>query len=163
MNVKEYFKMLSIMHIALIGGQLILAVIIVFLMLNRTIEPSLVENKTLFLIIAALVTVGGVFSSYVIYKKQVELIKKMTDLKQKFTKFKTIYILRLIFLEVPSTVAIIIYFLTGSLEFLIFTAAIILISSNLKPNKGKIIVELELSDDEKKELENPMTIISNNM
>ena len=160
MNVKVYFKMLSIMHIALIGGQLVFSVIVIFLILSGNIEPSLVENKTLFLIIAVLFTVGGVYLSNFIYKKQIELIKKQIDFKQKFTKFKTIYILRLIFLEAPSTVAIIFYFLTGSWEFLIFTVAIILISLNLKPNKEKISSEIELSDEVKKLLENPETIIS---
>ena len=160
MKVKEYFKLLTIMHIALIAGQLILGIIVVFLMLNGNIEPSLAEYRNLFLVIAALVTIGSVFSSNIIYKKQVELIKNMTDLRQKITQFKTIYILRLILLEAPSTAAIIFYFLTGSLEFLIFTVAIILISSNLKPNKERIIAELELSDDEKKELEDEDTIIS---
>jgi len=163
MNVREYFKMLLILHIALIVGQLTFAVIVVFFVEFGGFEPSYTESRNLFLIIAALVTVIGVFISNMLYKKNIELIKNMKELKQKFSKYKMIYIIKYILLEAPSTIAIIFYLLTGDILFLAFTIAIIFIGLNSKPNKEKIISKLELSDDEKKEMENENTIISNSM
>ena len=161
MNVREYFKMLSLMHKALIGGQITLAIVSVFFILTNSFIPSYTESRNMFLIISVFIITVCVLLSNFVYKKLLNVIINLNSLKQKFTKFKIVYILRLVFLETPSTVAIVFYILSGKIELLIFTVAIVLISFNLKPNKESIIIELKLSEEEKKELENEDIIISN--
>ncbi|MBN1251644.1 MAG: hypothetical protein JXR51_14080 [Bacteroidales bacterium] len=160
MKVKEYFKALTIMHFALVLGQLFFMLVAIFLSLSGNINGELNDMRNLFLIIVAFVTLAGVYGGNFIYNKQLEAVKQKKDYKQQFTDVKALIITRLALLEAPSFLAIVFYILTGSWMFLIFVLLVVMLFLKLKPNKEKIISELELSEEIKKLLENPETIIS---
>ena len=160
MNVKEYFKMLSVMHIALIIGQLFFLIIAVFLLSTGKMEAYLPEMRNAFLLIVAFVTIGGIYGGDYLYSKQLETIKQLNDFKQQFTSMKTLIIVRLILLEGPSVLSVVFYIITGSWMFLIITLLIILFFFYQKPNKEKIISDMDLSDELKKLLQNEETIIT---
>jgi len=159
MNVKQYFSFLNIIHMALIAGQLVFIAIVLFLLSSGAWEVILAEQTNVFLIIVAVSTAGGVYLGNLIYSRQLASIKQLTDFKEQLAKLKLIIIMRFALLEGPMFLSILFYLFTGSWFFMVFAVFLILLFLKLKPNKEQIISDLELSDEIKKLLENPDTII----
>jgi len=159
MNVKQYFSFLSIIHMALIAGQLVFIAVVLFLLSSGAWEAILVEETNLFLIIVAIATAGGFYLGNFIYGKQLESIKQLADFKEQLAKLKGIIIMRFALLEGPMFLSILFYLFTGSWYFMVFAVLLVLLFLKLKPNKEQVISDLELSDEIKKLLENPDTIV----
>ncbi len=163
MNLKAYFKFLQIIHTAIIVGVLLFMVVTVYLVNSGHFEASLTDSRDFFLAISALVTTSFLFAGNFIYKKQMESIKQLTDFKEQFTKIKNLLIIQFVIFEGPAFLSIVFYLVTGSLLFLVFTLLAILFLLKAKPNKEKIILELELSEELKKQLEDPEIIVLDKM
>ncbi len=161
MNAQQYFKLLNIIHKALLGGQLVFMIVSVFLVLSGTFEAFLAEERNLFFIIVAIMAAGGLFAGNFLYNKQLNSIIQLNDFIEQFTKMRALIIMRLALLEGPTILAIIFYLLTGSWLFLLFAAVLLLLFLKLKPDKEKIIEELEFSEEKKRQLADPNTIVAN--
>ncbi len=104
---------------------------------------------------------GGLFAGNFLYNKQLNSIIQLNDFIEQFTKMRALIIMRLALLEGPTILAIIFYLLTGSWLFLLFAAVLLLLFLKLKPDKEKIIEELEFSEEKKRQLADPNTIVAN--
>ena len=144
---------------ALIAGQLVFIAVVLFLLSSGAWEAILVEETNLFLIIVAIATAGGFYLGNFIYGKQLESIKQLADFKEQLAKLKGIIIMRLALLEGPFFLSILFYLFTESWFFMVFAVLLLLMFLKLKPNKEQIISDLELSEEIKKLLENPDTLV----
>lgn len=160
MNVKQYFSMLNILHIAMLVGQLFFIIVVLVLLSSGAWEAILTEETNLFLIIAAVVSASGFYAGNFVYDKQLELIKELSDFREQLAKLRVSIIIRFALLEGPMFLIILFYLLTGSWLFMVFAVLLILLFLKLKPNKEQLISELELSDEDKKLLDDPETIIA---
>jgi divalent metal cation (Fe/Co/Zn/Cd) transporter len=152
-TTQQYFKVLTILHYALITGVLLFA-LIAFALQSLNMFGENEELRNVFLYIVPLVALGGVIGGSMMYKKQVNEIKNKNSLAEKLEAYRAIFIMRDALLEGPSLFAIIAYLLTGEILFLALTGSLVAIFILVRPSKDKLAKDLELSSDE-------MNIINN--
>jgi hypothetical protein len=157
---KEYFNALNIMYISLILGQVFFAVITVFLNLNGLISFNFEESKLALVLIAIILAFSGIYGSNYVFKIRLNNIKQTAGLFNKLIEYRSASILKWAILEAPSFLAIIGYFLTGDMTFIIITIAIIAFFAMNRPSPEKTCIELELDTQYKIKLMDPDAVIS---
>jgi len=157
---KEYFNALNIMYVALIMGQVFFAVITLFLNLNSVISFNFEESKLALVLIAVILAFSGIYGSNYIFKIKISSIKQTMTLFNKLLEYRSASILKWAILEAPSFFAIIGYFLTGDMTFIIITLAIISFFAMNRPTPEKTCIELELETQDKIRLLDPDAMIS---
>ncbi|MFD0765366.1 hypothetical protein ACFQZI_10925 [Mucilaginibacter lutimaris] len=150
-NSKPSFKVIKIIHLALLAGQCLFAVVTIFL--NNTRNGFDTSKDKEFLLIAIVLTVGGFFVGNLLYKQVSGVSAKKATFAEKFTTYQSALIIRYALLEGPSLFCIVCYFLTANLIFLLISGAIIIYFITLKPKADTIAEDLNLSYEEKAGLE----------
>lgn len=155
----QYFRALTTMYLALLAGQIVLFVI--FLYLNLT-DPSRQPDPMgdILKYLVAILVINGFVVGQLIYKKRLIKLKSLDVLAAKLEAYRGAMIMRLALLEGPSLLALVLYFLTADLFFIMMTGFIIVIFLFFIPSRDKISRELELSSSEKMKIENPDTVIN---
>ncbi|MGE0079361.1 MAG: hypothetical protein AB7S48_15985 [Bacteroidales bacterium] len=156
---KEYFRGLSIMHFALIAGQVIFGIIA--FALGKTISNGFDPTTQQGLLIAVPIFIIGTFiASTIVFRKRVENIKTRSTLNEKMTEYRAALIISYAMLEGGSMFAIVAYILTSNIILLSLSALIIAVMIINKPSIQKAVSDLELNSDDEKKLNNPDSIIS---
>jgi hypothetical protein len=92
-----------------------------------------------------------------IFKIEKNIIQK--SIKKKLLKkiiiYQKVFIVKIFIIELVAIMNIILYLYTSNKIFLIFMAISLLYILMIKPNPDKMIIELQLNDDEKTYIENP--------
>ncbi|HEY9113414.1 MAG TPA: hypothetical protein VIN10_01860 [Bacteroidales bacterium] len=152
MTSKAYFKALTIMYFALIAGLVFFGIVALFLVQSGQISDTGDELRNIFLFVAPLFLVGGVFGSTIMFKKGLVEAKNKTELLEKLNFYRSALIVRYALLEGPAFFTTVVYLITGDLLFLGMTALIIVIFLIINPSPEKAINDLELSYEEKQVL-----------
>ncbi len=157
---KEYFNSLTIIHAALIAGQLMFIGVLVYL--NRSESPtSYSENHNdIFLILAPVLAILGILGGFFITKNRLESIDKRTELKDKLEHYRTTLIIKFALLEGPSLFSLVCFLLSGNYMFLGLSAILILILFTYRPTKEKTMRDLELSHKDRLLIEDPEAIVA---
>lgn len=156
----EYFKALSIIHGALLGGQVMFLLLSVFL--NSGDQPfgEKGELDQIFQYLAPLLCVAAIISSHLLYKKRIADIQQQNDLIDKLTDYRGAFIIKLALLESATLFAVICYLLTANFLYVpLFIAMAVLFFFN-RTTKTRIIRELNLSAEEVKSFDNPDAIVA---
>ena len=148
---KAAFRSAKIIHLALLVGQCLFAGVVMFLKRQTTVDLS---KDTLFLAVAAVLSIGGFFASGFISKQVLATAANKETLADKMPIYQSALIIRYALLEAPSLFCIVSYFKTGNLIFLIISGVIILYFITLRPIIDKAAEELNLTYEEKTELGN---------
>lgn len=149
--MKEILKSLNIIYIALIGGQLILFAIIMYLMNDSGIAPN-AENLRMLRMFIPVVSVSTVAMSYVLYNKRREQGVELDNLTMKTSHYRVSNILRWAIVESGNMFALIAVFLTGSNFFLIFFFLGIGVFIVYRPNISGFVQDYSLNSGEEKVL-----------
>jgi hypothetical protein len=159
-NPSEYFKNLKMLHIAVIIGQILFAVAIVFMFTRGVIlnNPPTLLKIIDYAIIAA--TIFCLPASFIFYKWKLNKLKAGTDLKVKMDGYRSAFIMRYALFEIPSIASIVAVMLTGNYQYLVCTGMIILLMLFLRPTKENAIKDLGLNYNEQTILDDPDAIIS---
>jgi len=157
---KEYFRMLNILFYALIAGQVIFALVIVYLKLTGVSLNNFPEYKQTLLYAFPFIVLAGIYASQAVYKSKLVPIKAKTDLREKMSDFRTACIIRWALLEVPGSLSLIICFLTGDLLFIAVAAIVIGYFLMIRPSIEKTIIDLELDFEDQTKINNPDEIIA---
>jgi hypothetical protein len=139
----KYLKTLSIIHFALVAGQMLFA--IVALVQSKKIMINVRNPRDPLIFIVPLIAAGGFVASNVLFKKKVNEIGKTASLKIKLIDYQTALIIRFAALEGPSLLGIVAFLITGQLFFLVISGAIILYFIHIRPTKQSIEETLELN------------------
>ena len=156
---KEYFRTLSILHIALILGQVFFALITVFLIINKI----MIGQRDLSVILAYITpifTLISLFFSNYFYKKKLKPLQESNDLKYKMTNYRGVLVIRYALIEGPSFFSIVVTLLTSNLVFLVLPVLLIIWMIYLKPSKYRVLTDLELDENEIEIINNPDEIIA---
>jgi hypothetical protein len=163
MTSSQYFKMLSTLCYALIGGLLVFVAISIVVSSNNIGNRSLIGNEDsvnfIFYIMVAVIALGGIAGSFIIFKNKLPGIKQKGSLAERLQDYRAAVILRYALLEGPGIFSIIVYFLTGEMKVLIATVVIILLMVYSMPNREKLINDLELSSSEAAVINDPNGVI----
>ncbi len=155
---KQYFTSLTVIHAALVLGQLLFAIISVFL--NQTSE-DIKDEADLFTIILVPALLGaGIIVGSLISQNKLAKIKEESSLGSKLQEYRTILIIKFALVEGPVLFGIVQYLITANYYFLLFAAAGIVYMVFVRPSKIETIKSLKLSTEEKDQLNDPNQVIN---
>jgi len=157
---KEYFKILNIIYIAIIFSQLIFAGIIftiVYLGLFLAFAPDLIIP---FIIVTLFLLLGGVVVGKIVFQNRLNSAKTKPTLKEKMTEYRTALVIRYAFLEGPTFFSLVSLLLTGYSLFLIVPCIVIAFFLTIRPSPDRAVMELELSNEESRQVYNADAFIA---
>lgn len=159
LSVKEQIQQINILYIALFAGQMILALVIIFLM-NQS---STVESETAstvdssWTLIAAMISVSAIGLAFFLYNKRKEEGTALSGgLASKLAHYRVSFTLRAALIESANMVAILFYFMEGNIFYLILFAVGIAAFLLIRPSVPKIIEDYQLSASEQSEFQNAL-------
>ena len=149
-NPKTFFKTITIIHLALVAGQLLFGIMAYFLTNGKNVVTKL--SGDVFFYIAPLLAVAGVIAGSYLFKQKLNSLTDAISLKEKLTIWQTAFIIRCAMAEGPSLFGIAVYLITGNLFYLFISGLIILYFISIGPKKETIAADLDLSYEDKIEM-----------
>ena len=147
----SYFKSLTVLHIALFGGQVLMAGVMFFLKGSTVFHISSTDGVFLYLV--PILSVAGLIFGQRLYESRIQHLKDESNFDDKLEKYRAAIIIRLSLLEGPALLSIMAYYITGNLFYLLIAALLILYFFYLKPSIEKTKSELSLTQSEPKNIE----------
>jgi len=150
LSPKAMFKNLSIIHGALIAGQVMFAIVASTIAKNKHFDLNLSADSLL--MVAPILAVGCFIMSSFLFKQQLQIAANKSDLKSKITGYQTASIVRMAPLEGASLFNIVVFLLSGNYFTLIISILIVLYFLSFRPTKDRVTDSLNLSYEEQSEL-----------
>ncbi len=151
MQPKTLLKTLSIIHISLCAGLLLLAIFVYFKNGDFTAGTN---RQDIFIYIVPIVAIAGYFLSQFVFKKQIDAISKEEKLSIKLGKYQIASLIKYSLLEGPGFLALMAYFWSGNALCLVIAIALIMYLFVQRPTAEKIKKELPLTLEEQKQFDN---------
>lgn len=153
MNKESDIKALTILHKALLAGQVIFAAVCVFLAYAKMLPTTQEDLDRILQVMAVVLSAAGFIGGNSFFKKRVLEIRDMqTNAKEKLTMYRAACIVQWALLEGPGIFTIICFFITGNYAFIALASVLMLLFAMLAPSKTKIAFQLALSEEELNEL-----------
>lgn len=140
-------NLLQIIHWAFIGSLALLAVISWFM----PIAPNQELNNTLKYVLIV-VAVPAYFAGNYFRKSIINKIDDQAPLSEKLGQYQKAIIIHWAAIDIPATIAGISFLLTRNTLYLIMLAVFMVLLFMFRPNKERIAEELELTEEQKKQL-----------
>ena len=135
MNFKKLnsnLKTLIIMHTAMLMAQILLAAIVYYINHNNTSDLDNDFDRKIQMILTG-IAVFNVVAALFLFKKNMEKLKNIQELNEKILKYRQASIIKFALLEFATFVAIIGYFFTLGISFLVLAAVLIAFFALQKP------------------------------
>ncbi|AWX45279.1 hypothetical protein HME9304_02291 [Flagellimonas maritima] len=142
-----FLRTLSILHMALMAGPILFGAFAYVQVSNTTF--GYLGTKDFLIFIVPVFTVIAIFLGDFIFKKITADISKTKGLKQKLMRFQSASILKYASVEAPALFAVIAFYITNNLAFILIASILIFYFFSLRPTKDKILRSLSLSMEEK--------------
>jgi len=150
MKPSNFFKVITLIHLALIVGITVFSIIVLVSIENLTfILPS---TNDIFLIVVPLVCVFGVVLGKFMYSKLTSSLISEKPIEQKVQIITSAIIVRYALAEGPALLSIVIVLVHENSFYFLFTAVMLIVFAGLKPNREKLGKELQLSSSQKEEM-----------
>lgn len=150
MELKNFIKSLSIMHLFLVVGLSIFTIWVVF---QKNSFNTSTNGKDLFLIIVPILALLGYFGSQWLFKKMTSKIKQSDGLADKLKKYQSALHMKYALIEVPAFVGLYAYYHSGNALPLVITVCLLAYLFVQRPNKANIISTLPLTQNEETEIQ----------
>lgn len=147
MQSKSFLRTLTIVHAALCIG-LIFFSVIAFTQ-NCAFEAS-VDND-IFIFIVPIVAMVGYFGSKWVYQNLIQNLPESDELSKKLQRYYTATIIKYAIIEAGAFLALFAYYFNGTAMHLVIALCLMLYLVFQRPTKEKLLEELPLNLDEKKE------------
>jgi hypothetical protein len=142
-------KGLQIIHKAMLLGQVVFAAVTFFLKYTESFPSTLNHLDKTLQVVAILLCFAGFFTGSSLFKKKLqEALAAFADTKTKAATYRSACIVQWALLEGPSLFCIICFLLVGNYAFLALSVALMLVFALTAPVKLKIMLQLQLSEDE---------------
>jgi hypothetical protein len=138
---KEYFRSIYIIYFAILLGQVMMAVVFVFLQMTGEFEGDK-SFRNMFLLIVPLVVIGTLIGSHVLFKNRLRIAVSQKSLSEIMTVYRSALIIRYVLLEASLPFALVAYLLTGDPLFLAIAGIVIVYFLLEKPGVKKAITDL---------------------
>jgi hypothetical protein len=148
-----FVKTNQIIHLALLIGQLMFAVVTYVITSSKGIINFTFINNDPFTYVAILLAMGGFFLGNFLFRQELNNASEKNSLREKLMSYQAGLIKKLAPMEGASLFSIVIFMLTGNLFFLVITGLVILYFITLRPTKEMIGNDLNLSYDEKMQMD----------
>lgn len=147
------FKILTVLHKALLMSQLLFCGICFYLVYTKSVSPPAKELDKILQVAALIFVAGGIYGGMVFFKKKFIQIRDMQEnAKEKFATYRAACLLQWALLEGPSIFCTICFFLTGNYAFLALVLVILFTFVMTAPSKLKMLLQLQISEAELEDL-----------
>ena len=158
-TTKEYFKLLSIIHLALIAGMITFGLIVLFFIADFQHPDNSSDFARMIVYLVPGLAIVGLFASNFISKNKINQLKEKSELSAKLAGYREALIIRYALLEGPCLFALITIFITNDSNYFIYAGVMFFLLILKRPTMKSTITELELDQQEISYLENPDSII----
>jgi hypothetical protein len=151
----DQFRMLKIVHLAILGGLTLFAIIATMLVITKYALPKYEEGfeQTLQGVIAIL-SLTALLVGFNLFRKKIGVARNMNGLaEERMNQYKTACITWWALIEAPGIFSVIGLLLTGNFAFLALALFHLILLAVFMPRKDNIIVLLHLTSDEVARLE----------
>ncbi|MFD0749399.1 hypothetical protein ACFQZS_04550 [Mucilaginibacter calamicampi] len=143
-------RTINIIHLALIAGQALFALVAFTNSQQTTVKFD--EHDQFTFIIPGFAIASFLISNF-LFKTLIAKAVNLPDLLSKLTGYQTALIVRMAALEAISLFAIVTYILTSNFLFLLISVILMVYGVIIRPTVDKIADDLQLSYDEKMQLQ----------
>ncbi|AZQ58248.1 hypothetical protein EJ994_05275 [Maribacter sp. MJ134] len=150
MEIKTFLKTLSFMHLALVIGLSIFTVLAYTQNMDFNTET---DTKNVLLYIVPIAALIGYFGSQFLFKKLLMRITDTDSLEEKLKKYQSASHLKYALIEAPAFLALFAYYNSGNALPLVITVCLLVYLFVQKPSKQKILMEIPLTMEQRRELE----------
>ena len=142
-----YIKMLKVLHLALMIGQVLLAIAmfsLVYFNITNTFELITISNEILIaaVVLSALAFLGG---TSIFNKKLAAIHDNNFTTPQKLEAYRAANLIRWAMMEFVVILSCVLFFLTGNYYILLVVAIMILFFFTTRPGTDKTLADLQLS------------------
>ncbi|MBK9591648.1 MAG: hypothetical protein IPO32_09120 [Crocinitomicaceae bacterium] len=148
---KTYLRANSMLHFALLAGQIMLA--IVFIVLTGKTDIILNPEGDLFFVLVPAFALAALFISGFMFKKLLVQANSKTTLAEKLSLYRPALLVRYAILEGASLFGLVAYFLNANLFYVFVSAFVMIYFFTLRPTKEKLEMDLQLDYKLKEEFE----------
>ena len=142
-------KMLQFLHKAMLIAMLLFAAVAFYLIYSNTFEPTLQQYDKVLQVVAIALSFGGFFIGSALLKKCIQSVKDNSESAEvKIASYRAVTIIQWALIEGPCLFALICFLLTGNLSFFLLAALFIILFAVTGPNRLKIMLLLQLSEEE---------------
>lgn len=157
---KQYFRTAKLIHLALVGGVVLFAFVVSYLMSGKDLSTGYDADANTFYTLVGVLGLFGLFGGDFIFKLQIRKAKSQPALPQKMMQYQSANIIKYALIESVALFSIVAALLTLSVWFLVITGFLVLVLASYFPSVEKTIRELELNSEERKQVLNPDAYIS---
>lgn len=150
LNPQTSLKILPIIHLGLLMGQVLFATAVYFITPQKGFS---LNGNDPFVLVGLALAIGGFVGGNLIFKQILAKIAPDATLSRKVSAYQTAFIIRAALMEGAALFSVVAYMLGGNLFFLALTAAVVLYFITLRPTKDKVTTDLGLDYNEKAELD----------
>ncbi|MDF4203215.1 hypothetical protein PXD56_09625 [Maribacter sp. SA7] len=150
MDLKNFIKSLSILHLLLLGVLVIITIWVIY-KVNSFNSNTAIEGMLLYVV--PLFAMVGYFGSQWIFKKMISSIQIATKLEDKLRKYKSALQLKYTFIEIPAFIGLFAYNTSGNALPLVISICLIAYLAVQRPNKEHIIKSIPVTEDEQEKIQ----------
>lgn len=149
MNNGGDIKALTVLHKALLAGQVVFAAICIFLAYAKKLPPAQEDLDRILQVITIVISAAGFFGGNTFFKKRLlEIRDKQASAKEKISMYRAACMVHWALIEGPGLFTITCFFITGNYAFIALAAVLMLLFAMLAPSKIKIAFQLGVSQEE---------------
>jgi len=154
-SAKEYFKLITIIHSALVLGVILFGAVICLFIVDFQHTDTESELANLFVYLVPGLIMVGIVASNVIFRIKLNTLIDCEDLKTKMEVYRRASIIRYAFIQGPALFALMVIFLTSDINYLVYAGLMIVLLIIKRPTMKLAVSELRLDQQEIALLENP--------
>ena len=151
MQIKPFFRTLTIIHSSLVLGLVLFCAIAYFQSDGFTVS---MENEfDIFIYVVPLIGMAGYFGSQYVFKNLLNTIKSSDDLGIKLGKYRTASLIKFAILEAPAILALIAFYMTKNALYFVISVCLILYLFIQRPTVQRMKNDLPLNLEEIKQFD----------
>ena len=142
-------KAMTLVHRAMMLGQVIFAAIATVLVSTRAFYPSLQDQERIFQVVALVLCFVGVYIGSTLFRKKISSIRDSNaSVNERVDEYKKAAVVQWALLEGPVLFVIISFMLTANYSLLVLAVVLMMVFAAMAPSKAKIVFLLRLNDNE---------------
>ncbi|HAM98789.1 MAG TPA: hypothetical protein DCQ26_09290 [Marinilabiliales bacterium] len=157
---KQFFNIVKIIHVALLGGTLIFASIVLYLVSGKPLITEYRRGFDVFYLMVGAFAIWAIFGSQFMYSSQLKRVQPKHTLSNKLMHYQSANIIRYALIEGSALFSIVAALLTLTLWFFIITLLLSVMLAYHYPSVEKAIRDLHLNIEEQHIIKNPNAVIS---
>ncbi|MBQ4915234.1 hypothetical protein J8L85_12340 [Maribacter sp. MMG018] len=150
MVAKTFLKTLSFIHLSLVIGLLAVTGIILFQGKGFSADTN---GDDIFLYIVPIISIIGYFGGQFLFNRSISKINREQSMKEKLTTYTSASLVKYACIEGPAIICLVAYYSTGNALPLTIAFCLMAFLIVQRPSKHRIIGQLPLTPEEKKEFQ----------